>query len=130
MKRVCVGLITMTLLLGTLAPSLASGPDDGVWVVQFTDPSAGSFSQFALVHQSDSFVPLLGGNVAIALLDPEFTIWTFALGTRMGTTVQGQTFDFDFSLMGPFSITFTGPTTFSGTYHLFGVTFAVSGSKL
>src|SRR5206468_2961910 len=70
--------------------SRGGGPDallDGIWFVQETGPGGGPPTFYASIHQT--------GSTVVAILIRLDDQWTYAVGTRSGSTVQGTVFFLD-----------------------------------
>ena len=124
-------LVTTLALLALALPAFATGPDgilDGIWSFDLSNPKFGTLSFFASIHQNDAFLPAL--NVVLVQLDLVNGFFDFGFATRTGLTVSGELFDVDNTDIGPFSLTITGPGTFTGVAVVGSFSFSVAGQKL
>ena len=128
MKRTaCVVLIMAGLLLATTSPSVALGPDDGVWQVTQFHPAVGLLIFFASIHQNDAFLPQ-GFNFLFASLFGDGA-WRYGIGIRSGQVIHGTLYFPNGGVYGTFSVTLSG-ATLSGQASIQGTVFAISGNKL
>jgi hypothetical protein len=122
-QAVCMLMIAASVVLLAAGPSVAAGPDDGIWFVVQSNPTHGAFQYYTSVHQNGVTVVLMSayGNGR----------WDFGIGTRSGNTVEGTAYDaVTGAAYGTFSVTLTSSTTFNGHVVIDGVVWSLSGSKL
>lgn len=95
---------------------------DGIWLFTEAGPGVVARSSYASIQQN-------GNTVAVILLDRDGE-WTYMVGTRSGSTIQGTIQIPGDGTAGTISLTVTSPTTLAGQRSLGGLTIPLTGSKV
>jgi hypothetical protein len=117
LRGIAIGIV----LLLAAAPALAVGPNDGVYAVVETLPSAATLTATLVIQQN-------GTGIGVFFLFPEgFWVYGFSFLTE-SNHIQGDLTQTDGSHYGFFSLTLANGNV-SGTVEELGVTFDATGQR-
>lgn len=138
MKRIAkgwrAGMLCVLFLVITALPVGAVGPFDGVWFVDHSCPSIGSFR--TVVHsvtenEAGGTYWGMSFNLVDFWLDPTTGMWAVSFGTRIDSNVGGTYLTYFGVPAGTFALTATSPATFSGTVlTALGVSCTLTGTRV
>jgi hypothetical protein len=69
-------------------------------------------------------------NTVLFVLDSSTGEWNVDLGTRIGSTMEGQIFTDDGTAVGTFTITASSPTSITGTAQIEGHSCSLTGTRV